>query len=141
MKLYAIILCAPLLLLTPLLLLNGCGEGSNKSKTANKDAQKMVSPDSLKMKPLILKGMYFYSAEASKFYDCESRKTFLIADKGENESIKKVYEKMPSRKPEEKVYVELEGFVSVQPKPTGKDMDTLLIVTTFFKLDRARKCE
>jgi len=118
--------------------ISGCSDESKQS--VNKDP-KMVTPEANQMRPLILGGMYIYSQGAGKFYDCNSDKTFFISEVGESASIEKAYVNIPDKKEEEKVYVELEAFISTQSKSESPEMDSILVVTRFFKLDRAMKCE
>ena len=128
-----------LILILLLSIICGCKDESNQSDISKN--QKMVSPEANQMNPLILKGMYSYSPLKGKFFDCLSDKTYLLAEKGESAAIERAYVNIPDKRPEEKVYVELEGFISTQAKSEGLDFDSVLVVTRFFLFDRSKKCD
>lgn len=128
------------LFILPLLLLS-CGKNSPEAQPEVKKDEKMISPEWRKMNPMTVKGMFLDSAGRKEFFDCSSKKTYKFSMSGEFESIKNAYDKIVSKKGGEKVYLELEGFVSTESNPESSAMDTVFVVTRFFKLDRARVCE
>ncbi|MEO6695281.1 MAG: hypothetical protein ABIY50_00495 [Ignavibacteria bacterium] len=117
--------------------LTGCRDETVKTKVD----QKMVEPESNRMQPSFFKGMYIDSSSAGIFYDCNNNVAYNISEKGETAAVKKAYNNIPEKKHGEKIYLELEGFISTQPNFDGRLVDSVLVITRFFLFNRAGKCD
>jgi NlpE C-terminal OB domain len=131
-----------------LILISGCQEKEQENTNIKTDTSKKIETNKKtvsrtnELHPKLFKGMYSSTANESSLVDCDTKTKYLLTQKGELEEFEKIYSAMQSNKKQtKKVYIETEGFTSVQAKPKGKGFDTVLVVTRFVKFDPEINCE
>jgi len=91
------------------------------------------------LKQTLYKGMYSYSENSGRFSECGSGKKFILSQIGANMTLDSVYRSSPvlSKK---KLYINAEGFSSVEQRKNGKGFDTVLVITRIISKDSTYIC-
>lgn len=142
-----------IILLSLTILFLSCGKKQQpeptKPDTTNKSTNQITS-DTIKkelttksdtVKPSeskLFKGYYSYFADVSVFIEC-GKKDNLYTDGPDNATLEKEYLKV-RKETNEKIYAEVEGYLSNQVNEEKGVNETVLIVTKFIKADREKKC-
>ena len=120
-----------------LLLITGC---------KIKDAEEPVSESPPKetglnntLKQTIYKGMYSYSENSGRFSECGSGKKFVLSPLGANKTLDSVFSSSPVMS-KKKIFINAEGFSSVDQKKNGKGFDTVLVITRIISTDSTYIC-
>lgn len=88
--------------------------------------------------PFLLEGMYSYLADAGRFSECRSGKTYPVAFQGENARVESEYSKI-LREPGEKIFLSVEGYFAPLPDMEERIREHLLI-TRFIQFEPGRNC-
>ena len=88
---------------------------------------------------LRMRGMYTYSADAGRFTECLTRKTWPVAAEGDNAALESAYT-MALRKPADTLMVDLEGQLALRPGVAGGRSQRALIVERFGRVDPGERC-
>ncbi|MDQ3020936.1 MAG: hypothetical protein M3R36_10250 [Bacteroidota bacterium] len=119
-----------------------CEEKKYADADSKKSPLKQTVDGANTMQPKLYKGMYYFLPDEGAFTDCDSKKKYLLSINNENANLQSVYSLITNyRKPIKKLYIEAEGFTSVQSKQEGKGFDSVMIITKCIKLDTAINCE
>lgn len=129
-----------ILLIFLIIFLNGC-ENKNPDGTETKKSDTMQASVNNSLIPVIYKGMYFKEKENRLMTECGSGKNYLISSKGEIAVVDSLFGSFTKNNPKHKLYLNVEGFSSVQEKVKGKGFDTVLVITKFIATDTTFNCE
>jgi copper homeostasis protein (lipoprotein) len=79
---------------------------------------------------LLMRGMYMYMADAGRFRECLTRRTWPVAQERDNAALEAAYSKA-RRQPGETLLVSLEGQVAMRPRMEGGGRQHSLVVERF----------
>lgn len=119
--------------------LNGC-ENKNPDGSETKNSDTMKSNINRSLAPVLYKGMYFIEKENRQMTECGSGKNYLVSEKGEVAIVDSVFRSYKRNNPKQKLYINIEGFSSVQEKVKGKGFDTILVITRLIGTDTTFNC-
>lgn len=88
--------------------------------------------------PFPLEGMYSYLADAGRFGECRSGKTYPVAFKGENARVESEYSGI-RREPGEKIFLSVEGYFALLPDMEG-NLTEQLVITRLIRFEPGRSC-
>ena len=88
---------------------------------------------------LRMRGMYSYSADAGRFTECLTRKTWPVAVEGESADLEAAYT-MSISKPGEALMVDLEGQLASRPAADGGTRRRSLVVEKFGRVVPGESC-
>ncbi|MBK8554065.1 MAG: hypothetical protein IPL53_24655 [Ignavibacteria bacterium] len=123
-----------------IVILSGC-ENKNPDGTETKKTDTTKSNKISSLAPVKYKGMYFKEKENRVMTECGSGKNYLISAKGEIAILDSVFSSLQKSNPKQKLYLNAEGFSSVQEKAQGKGFDTVLVITRLIGTDTTFNCE
>jgi len=118
------------------IIVSGCKE--NETKIENTDPSSKNKTAVVPITQSYFKGMY---VSPETFIECGSHKKFIVSPDGDNGELEKALTSLNLKKPNQKLYIETEGFSSAREKSKGKGFDTILVITRFIKLDTALNCD
>ncbi len=131
-----------LLLMFLFTIVSGCESKEPVDTTKKVDQTKKTIEEAKEMQPKIFRGMYSHIDNKINLLDCDSKKEYLVSQSGENGNVERVYSAIIKSDSKAKtLYVETEGFTSVQEKQTGKGFDSVLIITKLVKFDPSLNCK
>ncbi|MGH8470128.1 MAG: YbaY family lipoprotein [Gammaproteobacteria bacterium] len=88
---------------------------------------------------LLMRGMYKYFADAGRFTECFTRKSWPVAQEQDNAALESAYSKA-YREPGEELLVNLEGQVAMRPKMEGEGQQPTLVVERFIGVWPGESC-
>lgn len=88
---------------------------------------------------LRMRGMYTWSADAGRFTECLTRKTWPVAAEGDNAALESAYT-MALRKPADTLMVDLEGQLALRPGAGGGRSQRTLVVEKFGRVEPGERC-
>ncbi len=91
------------------------------------------------LKQTLYKGMYSYSGNSGRFSECGTGKKFILSPLGANKSLDSNFSSTPSMS-KKKLFINAEGFSSVDQKKNGKGFDTVLVITRIISVDSVYVC-
>jgi hypothetical protein len=139
-----------IILLSLTFLFFSCGK-NDKTETkpdTTKITTKQIAPDTTGKKRLdtlnhgetkLFKGNFSYYADVSVFVEC-GKKDNLYTTGPENATLEREYLKV-RKETNEKIYTEVEGYLGTQMNEENGEIDQVLIVTKFIKVDKNVKCK
>ncbi len=104
-------------------------------------------PDELRLLPLVddfsesfsMRGMVVYLAEAGRFKECTSGRTWPIAAQGDNLALARAYAAKPAIVGEP-LFATIEAHFAQRPKPDGKGNEEVVIVDRHDGIEGVRDC-
>lgn len=121
------------------LLIQGCKIKDAEEPVTEKVQEKNNVTNTLKQTEY--KGMYSFSDKTGKFTECDSKKKFILSPFGANRNLDSVFSTYNGSRAKRKIYITAEGFSTVQQKKTGKDFDTVLVITKIIGTDSTINCD
>ncbi len=121
-----------------ILFLSGCGNNDKSREIIKSDT---VKTNTSSLIPLVYKGMYHKSKGTAMMTECGTDKKFLLSSKGDIAIMDSVYNLVNKKGTNKKLYVNVEGFISVQQSDKKKGFDTVLVVTKTIGSDTTFNCE
>jgi copper homeostasis protein (lipoprotein) len=101
--------------------------GANTSSRSDLKRARNVEP----LEPrLRMRGMYRYLADAGRFTECLTRRTWPVAQERDNAALEAAYSKA-RREPAEELLVDLDGQVAMRPRMEGSGRQQALVVERF----------
>lgn len=97
--------------------------------SARTDLTRTTSAEPLEPR-LRLRGMYSYMADAGRFTECLTGRTWPVAQEGDNARLENAYGKV-HRQPAETLLVEVDGQVAMRPRMEGDGQEQALVVERF----------
>jgi copper homeostasis protein (lipoprotein) len=88
---------------------------------------------------LLMRGMYKYFADAGRFTECLTRRSWPVAQAQDNAALESAYSKA-RRQPGEELLVNLEGRVAMRPKVEGEGQQPTLLVERFIRVTPGETC-
>src|SRR5476651_2056928 len=86
-------------------------------------------------KPVVYKGVYSFGPEIKSFKDCDSGQEFWVTDNSEQLELQ--YAQLRFEKPNEPVYVEVEGVkIHSGKEGMGSEYDSTLVVKKLIKITK-----
>jgi copper homeostasis protein (lipoprotein) len=104
----------------------------------NHDLTRTVSLPPLEPR-LVMRGMYKYFADAGRFMECLTRKTWPAAQERDNAALESAYSRA-RREPGEELLVNLAGQVAMRPKMEGQGQQPTLVVERFIGVWPGESC-
>lgn len=123
-----------------MIFLSGC-EIKNQNEAELKKSDTIQNTANSKLIPVIYKGMYFKTKENRLMTECGTGKKYFISPKGEIAIMDSVYNTFNKKSTGKKIYVNVEGFTSVQQRTKEKVFDTVVVITRIIGTDTTFNCE
>ena len=130
-----------LVIIVAVLFISGCDKDKKEQPVVENKKPESVEPNETRLKPVLYFGMYGKNKNEASLYECKSGRKFLIPQKAETAIIDTVYNSFQKKHPGKRIYLTIEGFVSVQEKSKGPGFDTVLVVTRLMGSDDEVDCE
>lgn len=123
------------LILVVLKLFNGC-EKPEQNKTENTKSAAPLNNINLEK----FGGMFLESADTKKLILCGNNSEFIVSDESDFSLLDNSYPGLRKRNGGKKFYTEAEGFRSVKENLKTKNLDTIIVITKFIKIDTVFDC-
>ncbi len=114
------------------------GREITSSPSQNYDLKKTQDLQPLEPR-LLMRGMYKYFADAGRFTECMTRKSWPLAMELDNAALESAYSKA-RRQPGDELLVTLEGRVAMRPKMEGEGQQPTLVVERFIGVWPGETC-
>jgi copper homeostasis protein (lipoprotein) len=103
--------------------------GTNITSSLNYDLTRTTNAQPLEPR-LRLRGMYMYMADAGRFTECLTRRTWPVAQEKDNAALEAAYAKA-RRRPADTLLIDLDAQEAVRPKMEGGGRQQSLVVERF----------
>jgi uncharacterized lipoprotein YbaY/uncharacterized lipoprotein NlpE involved in copper resistance len=113
-------------------------EGHEIASSLNYDLRRAQDQQPLEPQ-LLMRGMYTYFADAGRFTECLTRRSWPVAQEQDNAALESAYAKARSR-PGEELLVNLEGRVTMRPRMEGEGQHPTLVVERFIGIWPGETC-
>jgi copper homeostasis protein (lipoprotein) len=113
-------------------------EGHEIMSSLNYDLRRTKSVEPLEPR-LAMRGMYRYFADAGRFTECLTRRTWPVAQEKDNAALESAYAKARLA-PAEELLVNLEGQIAMRPKMERKGAQPTLVVERFIGVWPGETC-